>query len=339
MLETLAGAMLTAEDAARAERVHREAYVIDAACPLVNPKEIGKQLDALRRGGVTCAVGTVASIEGSQETLHAIAAWFPKFRERPDDLCLATTTAEIESAKRSGRVAVVLQFQGGTPLEYNANLVEAFYRLGVRVIQLTYNERNPLGDGCTERTDAGLSDLGVQVVAEMNRLGIVIDLSHVGYRTSMEAMEASRAPVIFSHSNAKAICNSARNLTDDQIRAAAAGGGVVGVNAFPAFVSRDPAPSVEHFLDHIDHMVGLIGENHVGLGCDFSRETEDDYEYFKYKEDVYPRPPWVYPAGIDGFAKIPNVTRGLVARGYSDDAIRKILGGNFVRIFRQVWGG
>ena len=207
------------------------------------------------------------------------------------------------------------------------------------MIQLTYNERNPLGDGCTERTDAGLSDLGVQVVAEMNRLGIVIDLSHVGYRTSMEAMEASRAPVIFSHSNAKAICNSARNLTDDQIRAAAAGGGVVGVNAFPAFVSRDPAPSVEHFLDHIDHMVGLIGENHVGLGCDFSRETEDDYEYFKYKEDVYPRPPWVYPAGIDGFAKIPNVSRGLVARGYRDDTIRKILGGNFFRIFRQVWGG
>src|SRR5947209_20050608 len=113
--------MLTAEDAARAERVHREAYVIDAACPLVNPKEIGKQLDALRRGGVTCAVGTVATIEGSQETLHAIAAGFPTFRERPDDLCLATTTPDIESAKHSGRVAVVLQFEGGAPQEHICN--------------------------------------------------------------------------------------------------------------------------------------------------------------------------------------------------------------------------
>ena len=329
----------SAEDTGRAERVHGGAYVIDAACPLVNPKDIDQQLPELRRGGVTCAVGTVASIEGSRETLHAIAAWFPTLRERCGDLCLATTAADIEAAKRAGKVAVVLQFQGGTPLDYNANLVEAFYRLGVRVIQLTYNERNPLGDGCTERTDAGLSDLGVQVIAEMNRLGVAVDLSHVGYRTSMEAIEASAAPVIFSHSNARAVCDSARNLTDDQMRAAAARGGVIGVNAFPAFVARHQAPTVEHLLDHIEYMVRVVGDDHVGLGFDFSRETEEDYKYFKYKEDVYPKPPWVYPAGIDGFAKIPNVTRGLVARGYSDDAIRKILGGNFLRIFRQVWGG
>ena len=123
------------------------------------------------------------------------------------------------------------------------------------------------------------------------------------------------------------------------MRAAAARGGVIGVNAFPAFVARHQAPTVEHLLDHIEYMVRVVGDDHVGLGFDFSRETEEDYKYFKYKEDVYPKPPWVYPAGIDGFAKIPNVTRGLVARGYSDDAIRKILGGNFLRIFRQVWGG
>ena len=94
-----------------------------------------------------------------------------------------------------------------------------------------------------------------------------------------------------------------------------------------------------HLLDHIDYIIRLVGEDHVGLGFDFSTETEEDYVYFKYKADVYPRPPWIYPAGIDGFEKIPNVTRGLVARGYSDDAIRKILGGNFLRVFRQVWRG
>lgn len=330
--------MAAAHESDRAERLHREACVIDAACPLVNPREIRRRLPELRRGGVTCALSTVASIEGAREALSALAQWYPKFRAQSGDLCLATSAGDIEAAKASGRIAIVLHFQGGTPLEYDANLVEAFYRLGVRVIQLTYNERNPLGDGCTERTDSGLSDLGAQAIAEMNRLGIVVDLSHVGHRTSMEAVEASSAPVVFSHSNASAVCGSPRNLTDDQIRAAAASGGVIGINAFPAFVSKDPVPTVQHLLDHIDYMVRRVGDDHVGLGFDFATETEDDYEYFKYKADVYPKPPWVYPAGIDGFEKIPNVTRGLVARGYSNDTIRKIVGGNFLRVFRQVWG-
>jgi membrane dipeptidase len=331
--------MDAAQESDRAERLHREAVVIDAACPLVNPREIRRRLPELRRGGVSCALATVASIEGARVALSAIAAWYPKFREHAGDLRLATSVGDIGAAKASGRIAVVLHFQGGTPLEYDANLVEAFYRMGVRAIQLTYNERNPLGDGCTERTDAGLSDLGAEAIAEMNRLGMVLDLSHVGYRTSMEAIEASSAPVVFSHSNAKALCDSPRNLADDQIRAAAATGGVVGINAFPAFVSKNAAPTVDHLLDHVDYIIRLVGDDHVGLGFDFSTETDEDYEYFKYKTDVYPRPPWIYPAGIDGFEKIPNVTRGLVARGYSDDVIRKVLGGNFLRVFRQVWRG
>jgi membrane dipeptidase len=328
---------MSTQESDRAERLHREAIVIDAACPLVTPREIRRRLPELQRGGVTCALSTVASIEGARTALAAIAAWYPALREYGDALCLATSAAEIEAAKASQRIAVVLHFQGGTPLEYDANLVEAFHRLGVRVIQLTYNERNPLGDGCTERTDAGLSDLGAQAIAEMNRLGVVVDLSHVGFRTSMEAIDASSAPVVFSHSNAAAVCESPRNLVDEQIRAAARTGGVVGVNAFPAFVSKRATPTVEHLLDHIDYMMRLVGDDHVGLGFDFSTETEDDYEYFKYKTQVYPRPPWIYPAGIDGFEKIPNVTRGLVARGYSDGTIRKIAGGNFLRVFRQVW--
>jgi membrane dipeptidase len=329
--------MRAASESDRAHRLHRESIVVDAACPLVNPREIRRRLPELRRGGVTCALSTVASIEGAREALSAAAAWYPKFRDHSADTCLATSARDIEAAKASGRIAIVLHFQGGTPLEYDVNLVEAFYRLGVRVIQLTYNERNPLGDGCTERTDAGLSDLGVQVIAEMNRLGIVIDLSHVGHRTSMEAIDASTAPVIFSHSNVRTVCASPRNLADDQISAVAARGGVVGVNAFPAFVVSDPSPTVNHLIDHIDHIVRLAGDDHVGLGFDFSHETEDDFEYFKYKPDVYPRPPWVYPAGIEGFGMIPNITRALVAAGYSDESIRKILGGNFLRVFRQVW--
>jgi membrane dipeptidase len=321
-----------------AAALHQDAVVIDGACPLISPREIKRYLPALRAGGVTCAVGTVASIEGARAALGQVAAWYPRVRAFPDDLVLAMTAADIEAAKRTGRVAVVLQFQGGNPLEYDANLVEAFYRLGVRIVQLTYNARNPLGDGCMERTDIGLSDLGVAVIAELNRLGMVLDLSHAGVRTSLEALEASRAPAIFSHSNARAVCDHPRNLTDEQLRLVARKGGVVGANAFPAFVRRDGAPTVEDLLDHVDYLVQVMGVDHVGLGLDFATENEDDYEYFGYKPEFYPRPPWIYPAGIDGFSAIPNVTRGLVERGYGDEDVRKIVGGNFLRVFRTVWG-
>ncbi len=321
-----------------ADALHRDAIVIDGACPLISPREIKRYLPALRAGGVTCAVGTVASIEGARAALGQVAAWYPRVRAFPDDLVLAVTAAEIEAARRTGRVAVVLQFQGGNPLEYDVNLVEAFHRLGVRILQLTYNARNPLGDGCTERTDTGLSDLGLAAVAEVNRVGMLLDLSHVGVRTSLEALEASRGPVIFSHSNARAVCDHPRNLTDEQLRQVARKDGVVGVNAFPAFVRKGGVPTVEDLLDHVDYLVRVMGPRHVGLGLDFATENEDDYEYFGYKPEFYPRPPWTYPSGIDGFAAIPNVTRGLVTRGYGDEDIRGILGGNFLRVFRAVWG-
>lgn len=321
----------------RAGDLHRRAVVIDAACPLVNPKEIKKYLPALRRGGVTCAFATVVAIESAREALYALAAWYARLRELGEDISLALTAEDIANAKSEGRTAIIFHFQGGNPLEYDARLVEAFYRLGVRVIQITYNERNPLGDGCTERTDAGLSKLGLDVIAEMNRLRMLVDLTHVGYRTSMEAMEASRAPVIFSHSNAQALCDSPRNLPDDILRAVAARGGVVGVCAFPAFVSTG-APTVRDLLAHVDYLCRLIGPDHVGLGFDFATETDGDYEYFKYDPKVYPRPPWTYPTDIAGFAEIPNVTRGLVELGYSDHDVLNILGGNFLRVFQQVCG-
>ena len=317
--------------------LHRRAVVIDAACPLINPRETKKYLPDVHRGGLTCTFATVASIEGAREALSILSAWYAKLREMRQEITLALTADDITAAKESGRVAIVFHFQGGNPLEYDPRLVEVFYRLGVRVLQITYNERNPLGDGCTERTDGGLSKLGLDVIAEMNRLGMLVDLAHAGYRTSMEAIEASRAPVIFSHSNARTLCDSPRNLPDEILRAVGARGGVVGVCAFPAFVSTG-APRVRDLVQHVDYLCRLIGPDHVGLGLDFSTETEEDYEYFKYDPKVYPKPPWTYPKDIAGFSDVPNITRRLVELGYSDEDVMNILGANFVRIFRQVCG-
>jgi membrane dipeptidase len=321
----------------RTEELHRRAIVIDAACPLVNPRDIAAYVPALQRGGVTCAFGTVASIEPARYALGALSAWYARAREFEAAISLASSAGGIEAAKRDGRIAIVLHFQGGAPLEYDPSLVEAFYRLGVRVIQLTYNERNPLGDGCTERGDAGLSKLGLAVIGEMNRLGMLVDLTHAGYRTSMEALEVSKAPAIFSHSNARALRDSPRNLPDDLLRAVARRGGVVGACAFPAFVTAGRA-TVEHLLDQIDYMSRLIGPEHIGLGMDFAAETAEDYVYFRYDPSVYPAPPWIYPVGIQGFGDFPNITRGLVDRGYADRDVLGIVGGNLLRVFREVCG-
>jgi membrane dipeptidase len=171
----------------------------------------------------------------------------------------------------------------------------------------------------------------------MNAIHMVVDLSHVGYRTSMEAIEVSGAPVIFSHSNADSVCSSKRNLKDDQVTALAANGGVIGLNAFPAFVKED-APTLDDLIAHIDYIADLVGPDHIGIGFDFAQESIEEYKAFGYDPEVYPLPPWTYPRDIDDVSKTPNLTDGLLARGYSESDIKKILGENFLRVYEEVWG-
>jgi membrane dipeptidase len=152
----------------------------------------------------------------------------------------------------------------------------------------------------------------------------------------MEAMEVSEAPVIFSHSNAWKVCPSKRNLKDDQIRALAQKKGVIGMNAFPGFVKKEN-PTLNHLLDHVDYIVNLVGIDHVGIGFDYSQSSPEDYAKWGYDPETYPQPPWRYPKDIDEISKAPNWTQGLIERGYSEEDIKKILGENFLRVFRQVW--
>jgi membrane dipeptidase len=309
---------------------------LDAACPLIQPRDLSKLLPDLRAGEVTTVLATVASIEDSRYALGVIAQWLSLERQSSLPFRIARCTADIDAAHAAGDLAVVLHFQGGDPIEADVNLLDAYHALGVRVIQPTYNARNRLGDGCLERANSGLSKLGRAAIARMNELGIVIDIAHVGRRTSLDVLDMSTAPVIASHGNACGVYDSRRNLTDEQIKAVAASGGVIGVCAFPGFVSAADA-DLDKVLDHVDYLAGLVGAEHVGLGLDFATETEEDYDYFGYEEDTYPRPPWTYPPGIAGFADLRNIGPALARRGYTAEQIAGIASGNFLRVFRAVW--
>lgn len=320
---------------ANSSALHAASIVIDHACPLLVPED-DEYLARTRAGGTTVAMATLASNHDFRGALALMNAWLLRFAKDPS-LIHVTTVEDIHRAKREGKLGIGFHFQNSRPVEYDLGNLALLHRLGLRVMQLTYNEKNQVGDGATERTDAGLSKFGLRMIEEMNRLGIVVDLSHVGHRTTMEAMEASKLPVTFSHSNAWAVHASKRNIKDDQIKALARSGGVIGMNGFPGFVHKDHPATLEQFLDHVDHIAKLVGTDHIGLGLDYSQSTPEDYKFWGYDPETYPMPPWSYPTGVHEVSLLANFTAGLKKRGYSDGDVRKMLGENFVRVFKAVW--
>jgi membrane dipeptidase len=320
--------------------LHHDALYLDAAVPLVNARFLPTYLPELREGGVDAILTTVASLEDCRYAVGALAAWHHLGHSGQYSIRLVTSAADFRQAKQRGELAVGFHFQGGNPIEADLDLIDAFHALGVRVFQLTYNARNFIGDGCLEEANAGLSTFGRKVVRRLDERKIVIDISHVGERTSLEAIDLASGPVVATHANVRAVCDSARNLSDGQIRAVAASGGVIGLCAFPAFVSTSSIPTLEQMIDHADYISTLVGPEHVGLGLDFAIEDDDDYDYYGYDPRYYPRPPWTWPTGLGGFFRdAPNITAALKRRGYTDDEVRGILGENFLRVFAQVWGG
>jgi len=326
-------------DDAHVKALHDRAIVIDAVCPLMRQPE---HWDEWIAGGTTMAIPTIASTEDSQSAFGKIALWLQWLREYEDKITFVSRVSDIERAKKERRLGVTFHFQDSLPLDRNVGLVEVYQRLGVRMIQLCYNQKNFVGDGATERTDAGLSDFGVKVIREMERVGILVDLSHTGYRTTMDALEMAERPLVFSHSNVRRLCENRRNIWDDQIKSVAAKRGMVGINGFPAFVKKGPQPTIADFVNHIDYVVQLVGIDHVGLALDYyGLGTAADYaaaiKSGRWRADEYPPPPHIYPAGIEDASGFPNITRELLRRGYKDEDALKVLGGNWVRIFGEVW--
>lgn len=326
---------------------HAGSIVIDAVCPLV--MDDPGYLDWYREGGVTALAPTVSAADNARTTLNRLAAWHRLLRER-EDLLLVRQARDIEIAKQSGRLGIYLHFQGTDPIEDNLNLIDLYKALGVGVIQLTYNVKNRVGDGCEERTDAGLSHFGVKLIDRLNKARVIVDCTHTGLRTSLDAIEHSTAPVVLSHSNAKSVHPSSRNVSNELIDAIARSGGVIGVVGFPAMVSRTTTPSLDEFIAHIDAIVQRVGIDYVGLGIDYysgqSGVSSDEAALRLYNELVaaglwgtaYPPPPHHYPAGIDTPRTLPNLTGRLLQRGYTEGDVRKILGGNWLRVMRHVWG-
>jgi membrane dipeptidase len=319
--------------------LHRDALVLDAAAPFITPQHVNKHLDDLRTGGVNAVLATVGSIDDCRSVMGLLGSWLEVERSGAYPVRIARTVADIRRARADDKLAIVFHLQGTDPIENSVDLLNAYHTLGVRVVQLTYNARNLVGDGCIESGNSGLSDFGRRVVQRIMDLNMFVDISHVGVRTSLEAIEMATRPVLATHANARAVHDSPRNLTDAEIRGVVATGGMIGLVAFPAFVTGDAEPSLEHLLRHADYISELVGPEYVGLGFDFSQSDEDSYAYFGYDERYYPRPPWTYPRGIRSWADAPNVTAGMQSHGYTDDQIRGILGENFLRVFARLWDG
>lgn len=328
------------------KQVYDDALVIDglSVCNW-NSDAVFRQL---RAGNITAINATVSTWENFIQTMAHLAAWMRRFRER-DDILQVKSTADIHAAKQQGRTGIILGFQNASPIENELDRLGLFLALGVRVIQLTYHETNLLGSGCWERNDAGLSNFGVDAVREMNRLGILIDLSHVGPRTTLDAIEMSEKPVAITHANARSFCDHPRNKDEEALKRLAEKGGVVGATSYTPFLPKGYETTVEDFVDAIDDMVERVGIDHVAIGTDSTHDQPLEFWHFIASQQGTKFPstfadgsvPYTevsfQPRGMATLAEFPNVADALANRGYNAGEITKLLGGNWMRLFAQVW--
>ncbi len=324
----------------RSRRLHEEALIIDA---LEISNWSAEVFENMRRGGLTAVNCTVSVLENFRETIKNIFWWHAAFDRYRELIVPVRTVTDIEAAKQSGRTGIIFGFQNTSAIEEDLELLSIFHSLGVRVIQLTYMEANLVGQGCLERIDAGLTSFGLEVVAEMNRLGILIDLSHVGYRTTMDAIEASDKPVAFTHANPRSLCDHPRNKPDDAIRALVKKGGVVGATIFPPFLPSGSNSTLSDFIDVIDYLTDMVEVDHVAIGTDLTEgQPREFFDWLlcgrsKKGPSMTLEYPIKLPSGFVNAASFPRLTDALLQRGYRESDIRKIMGGNMIRLFREVW--
>jgi membrane dipeptidase len=374
----------------RAQKIHDSALVVDTHADTpqrfldegfdigsTDPKDIGHiSLDKAQRGNLGAEFFSIwvdpETNHGNfaRHTFDLIDSVYEQAARHPDRMMMAYSTADIERARKEHKLAALMGIEGGHSIENDIHLLRDYYRLGVRYMTLSWSNTNEWADSSGDIDDAkvqhhnGLTDFGKQVVLDMNRLGMMVDISHVADKTFWDAIATTKAPVIASHSSARALVDAPRNMTDEMLRAVTKNGGVVQVNFFNGFDDADfrnaiaaqakdqaaavqkymdqlkaegkpvsyvevdrierewlakiPRPPLKSLIDHIDHIAKVAGIDHVGLGSDFDGVSG------------------ATPQGIDSAADLPKITQALLDRGYSAEDIKKILGGNLMRVFRDV---
>jgi len=337
------------------QQLHKESIIIDGLfChfeqPIPPTTEIPDMwLDHMLASGVTAlnysliADANPMSMQSALLTIYEESVMLDAF---PDKILHVKSVADLKLAKETKRLGIIFGTQGLAAVGTEMRYIWILHKLGVRIMQLTYNERSALGCGCMEPNDSGLTRFGQQAIECMNRLGIVLDLSHVGERTSLEAIEHSNDPAIFSHAGVRSLCDNPRNLTDEQIKAVAKKGGVIGVCSHSVFVekARGKRPTLDDYLDHIDYIIDLVGIDHVGVGTDnfqygtafakigrmkFERTNPSFFGGYGLEDK--------HALGFSKWAEWPNLTKGLIGRGFSESDTKLVLGGNFLRVFGGVW--
>jgi membrane dipeptidase len=334
-----------------AQNLFDESLIVDMTAPgsplallVQSPMATEEWIRSYEEAGCSWVSFTVASdhfartIESCITTIATARNWF---LARPERFVFVEKADDIVRAKSEGKMAVSIHFQGTVPFQRDVRLVEVYKRLGVVHALMAYNNKNLVGDGCHERTDSGLSVFGLELIAEMNRVGMLVDVTHTGHRTAMEAIEASTAPVIMSHSSPSAVFEHPRNVPDDQIVATAKSGGVIGVHGVGIFLSAGGLDiSAGRIVDFIEHSVDLVGPQHVGLGLDYVMHTEPLKAAVASSKGVYSKDGGYYNEEIlfASAAVIPEIAEILLQKNYSEADVKGILGENWMRVFREVWG-
>lgn len=323
----------------KAKQIHQKATVFDGHCDTIlevinhkrslGGKTFAGHLDIprMKEGGVDVQFFAVFIEEiykpdrSLKRTLQLIDCFYKEIEKNQDDISLVTNYNQIEEVNRAGKIAAILSIEGGEALEGDLGVLRVLYRLGVRLLTLTWNQRNQIADGIGEsRTGSGLTEFGLKVIDEMNRLEMLIDVSHLSETGFWDVIKRSKAPIVASHSNCYNLCPHPRNLKDEQIKALADKGSVIGITFVPNFLTQEKRrTNVKDVVKHIDYLVEKVGVDCVGLGSDFDGTDG-------------------LPLGLEGVDKIPNITEGLLDRGYKEKDIKKILGENFLRVFKDVVG-
>jgi membrane dipeptidase len=332
--------------------LYKNAIVIDSLCgPLVDMDAplTADILASVRQSGIT-AINFTISDPTFEATVGNIAVVEALVEKHPDAFLIVRQHSDIARAKRENKIGIMHGFQYTAFLEENPERIEMFRQLGVRIMQLTYNNRSLFGDGCLEPGNAGLSKAGVAAVKKMNDLGVAVDLSHSGYRTTVEGIAESKKPVLISHSGCAAVYPHPRSKPDEILKALADRGGYFGVYLMPYVVASPTVPTREHVLDHIAHAINVCGADHVGVGSDGSIQRtvltveqkaafDKDIAHRKKLgigapgEDRYP-----YVPDLNGPDHMEVIANELAKRGQRSSVIERVLGANFHRVIGEIWG-